>query len=242
MGTTKRVGLIVPSSNVTMETELPRILARSGHGDEVTFHSSRAVLIKVDESGLDQMVRESDRCASEIADARVDTIAYACLIALMVRGPGAHEEAEKRIADIAAESGLPDVPVVSSAGALTRYLVHNGLERVAVMTPYAPELTGLVCNYLEATDIEVVDSVSLNVTDNYEVGRLDPARLVEHAASLDLSRAQALIGSACVQMPSLPALGDLEARYGLPVVSAATATASELMQSLGWKAEVPSRV
>ena len=38
-----RMGLIVPSSNVTMETELPALLARDGAatGRRFTFHSAR---------------------------------------------------------------------------------------------------------------------------------------------------------------------------------------------------------
>ena len=30
----------------------------------------------------------------ELADARLDVVAYACLIAIMAAGPGAHEAAE----------------------------------------------------------------------------------------------------------------------------------------------------
>lgn len=63
MTTPHRVGLIVPSSNVTMETELPALLA----GDPavadrgVTFHSSRAALHRVDPESLQRMVAESER-------------------------------------------------------------------------------------------------------------------------------------------------------------------------------------
>ena len=35
-----RIGLIVPSSNVTVETEIPRILARES-SSQFSFHSSR---------------------------------------------------------------------------------------------------------------------------------------------------------------------------------------------------------
>jgi maleate isomerase len=116
-----RVGLIVPSSNVTMETEVPALLARhpamAGRG--VTFHSSRAALHRVDPESLQRMVAESDRCARELADARLDVVAYACLIAIMAAGTGAHEAAEERLAGTLAAAGSA-VPVTSSAGALVR--------------------------------------------------------------------------------------------------------------------------
>ncbi len=238
MSDRKRVGLIVPSSNVTIETEVPLMLRRGGLADRVTFHSSRAVLHNVDERSLDRMVNDSDRCARELADARVDVIAYACLVALMARGSGAHEDAERRLAEVAAESGGA-VPVVSSAGALIRALHGNGVERIAIVTPYLPPLTKLVAGYIESYDVEVVDSLSLAVADNVEVGRLDAAALGAHVRDLDLSRAQMLIASACVQMPSLDALEPLQEQTGLPVISAATATTAELLDALALPRAIP---
>ena len=34
--------------------------------------------------------RQADRCATELADAECDVLAYACLVAVMVSGSGAH--------------------------------------------------------------------------------------------------------------------------------------------------------
>ncbi|HVW48233.1 MAG TPA: hypothetical protein VHA76_14350 [Solirubrobacterales bacterium] len=235
---TRRVGLIVPSSNTTIETEIPLMMARAELGVPVTFHSSRAVLHSVDEESLDRMVADSDRCASELSDARVDVIAYACLVALMARGAGAHEEIEKRLAEVVEANG-GESPIVSSAGALIRTLQRQGVERVAIMTPYMPPLTKLVADYIEAYGIEVVDSLSLAVADNVEVGKLPQAGLIDHARGLDLSRAQTLIASACVQMPSLEVLDELESTQGLPVISAATATAAEVLDVLGFDRTVP---
>jgi maleate isomerase len=178
------------------------------------------------------MVGESDRCAAELADARVDVVAYACLIAVMAEGPGAHEAAERRLAARLAEAGCP-APVTSSAGALVRGLERLGTRKVAAVTPYVRPLTELACQYLAAYGIEVVASASLEVADNVEVGRLDPAGLLRHAQSLDLSRAEAVIVSACVQMPSLAVLDSASNALGLPVLSAATATAAEILLLLG---------
>ena len=232
-----RVGMIVPSSNVTMETEVPEVMRRyelstGDKGRTFSFHSSRAVLHNVDPESLRLMVGESDRCARELADARVDVVAYACLIAIMAEGPGAHESSEARLASTLSENGC-QAPVTSSAGALVRSLQRLGARRVAIIAPYMRPLTQVVSAYLAGYGIAVVSSVSLEVPDNVEVGKLDPGRLLQHAAGLDLHAADAVVLSACVQMPSLSALGAACEALELPVLSAATATAAEILSLLG---------
>jgi maleate isomerase len=238
--TLRRIGLVVPSSNTTIETEVPQMLRSGDLGDvALTFHSSRAVLHNVDAESLDRMVADSDRCARELADARVDVLAYACLVAVMARGAGAHVAIESQLARAAAENGH-ELPVTSSAGALIRTLERMGARGVAIVTPYMPSLTDAVAAYIEASgDFTVVDKVSLSVADNVAVGRLDPMRLPEHVERMDLSDADVLITSACVQMPSLPAIESLERSLGMPVISAATATTSELIDVLGLPRRIP---
>ncbi len=87
-----RVGLIVPSSNTTMETEIPELLHRRSAvgGESFTFHSSRVRMQHVTKEELTRMVCDSDRCALELSDARVDVMAYACLVAIMSQGVGYH--------------------------------------------------------------------------------------------------------------------------------------------------------
>jgi maleate isomerase len=234
---TRRIGLIVPSSNTTIETEVPEMLRRI-EDETFTFHSSRAVLHSVDPESLDRMVGELDRCGNELCDARVDAIVYACLVALMARGPGAHVESEGKLAEIVAERGT-DAAVLSSAGALVRGLRALGLSRIAILTPYLKPLTAKVVEYLEAEGFTVTDAMSLEVSDNVAVAELDQARLPGLAAQLDLGDAQGVVISACVQMPSLAAIEPAEQRLGLPVLSAATATVYELLDGLGMPPVVP---
>jgi maleate isomerase len=196
------------------------------------------VLHRVDAESLRKMVGEGDRCARELADARVDAIAYACLIAIMAEGNGAHEAAEQRLAATLASVGS-SAPVTSSAGALVRTLQRLEATRVAIVAPYVKPLTRVVVDYLASYGIEVVDSVSLEVDDNVEVGRLDSARLAGYAARLDLSEADAVVLSACVQMPSLSAIEGVQQALGRPVISAATATACEVLTLLGESPYLP---
>jgi maleate isomerase len=59
------------------------------------------------------------------------------------------------------------------------------------------------------------------------------------ARRLDLANAEAVVLSACVQMPSLPAIQVAEDELGLPVLSAAVATTYEILESLGLRPVVP---
>src|SRR6187402_3289535 len=119
-GSVFRVGQIVPSSNTTMETEIPAILrARElmRPDEKFTFHSSRMRMKKVTREELTAMDGDSDRCALELSDARVDVMGYACLVAIMSMGRGYHRQSEARLHARTVENGHP-APVVTSAGAL----------------------------------------------------------------------------------------------------------------------------
>ena len=236
-----RVGQIVPSSNTTMETEIPAMLRarESVEPERFTFHSSRMRMKKVTKEELAAMDADSNRCAAELADARVDVAGYACLVAIMSMGKGYHRASESRLQDVMAKEGCA-APVVTSAGALIDGLKTLGAKRVAVVAPYLKPLTCLVTDYIETEGIEVVDSVSLEIADNLEVGRQNPMALVDVYKRLKLDGADAVVLSACVQMPSLPAIPAVEEECGLPVVSAAVCTAYQMLKRLGLKTRVPN--
>lgn len=235
-----RVGQIVPSSNVTMETEIPAMLRarETVLPDRFTFHSARMRMKKVTKEELAAMDADSDRCAFELSDAAVDVMGYACLVAIMSMGPGYHRVSEKRLHGRTVENGHA-APVVTSAGALVDGLHALGAKRIAVVAPYVKPLTQLVVSYIEGEGIAVQDSLALEIPDNLEVAAQDPANLLAHYKKLDLSGIDALVLSACVQMPSLPAIQKVEDEIGLPVVSAAVCTAHQMLKRLGLEAQVP---
>ncbi|WP_301169456.1 maleate cis-trans isomerase family protein [Brevibacillus nitrificans] len=235
-----RVGLIVPSSNTTMETEIPAMLRSMENGaDSFTFHSSRMRMKHVTKEELAQMDKDSDRCALELSDARCDVIAYACLVAIMSQGSGYHCLSESRLYQATKENGAP-TSIVSSAGALIEGIEALGAKKVAIITPYMKPLTQMVVDYIEESGIRVTDAISLEVADNLQVGRLDPLQLPEIVKGLDTSEADAVVLSACVQMPSLPAVQIVEDRLGLPVLSAGTATVYKILKELNIPISVPS--
>jgi maleate isomerase len=235
-----RIGQIVPSSNTTMETEIPAMLrARESIAPErFTFHSSRMRMLNVTKAELEAMDEQSGRCAQELADAAVDVMGYACLVAIMSMGQGYHRSAEQRLSLIAGR-GSPDTRVVTSAGALLDGIRAIGAKKVALVTPYMKPLTKLVVDYIEHERIEVVDAISLEIADNRAVGQRDPLLLVDIVKGLSLAGADAVVLSACVQMPSLEAVPLVEQSCGLPVLTAATSTAYAMLRALQIECRVP---
>jgi maleate isomerase len=241
---TRRIGLIVPSSNVTVETEIPALLARYAEGATFSFHSSRMRMAQVSPEELTAMNAQRERCVDELADARVDALLYACLVAVMAQGPGEHRRTEEAVAAQLARAAQPgstaQAPaVLSSAGALVEGLRALGAARIALVTPYMRPLAEQVVGYLEAEGFEVTDWAALEVGDNVAVGCIPGDRVMAAARGLDLSGADALVISACVQMPSLDLIGPAEQEFGLPVLSAATAGAYTVLRDLGLPPVLP---
>ncbi|OHU31112.1 maleate cis-trans isomerase [Mycobacteroides franklinii] len=232
-----RIGLVVPSSNVTVENEIPALLGRHATGD-FTFHASRMRMHTVSPEELAAMNTQRERCVMEVADADPDVILYACLVALMAAGAGEHRRVEQLIAEQLATGGSAAL-IRSSAGALVEALHALRSKRIAVVTPYMRPLAELVVEYLRAEGFDVVGWSAMEVADNCEVAHIPGDRVLAAARSLDLSSADCLVISACVQMPSLSIIEQAEAEFALPVISAATAGAFSILRGLALPPVIP---
>lgn len=236
-----RIGQIVPSSNITMETEIPAMFRarESIRPERFTFHGSRMRMHKVTREELEAMNREGLRCAAELADARVDVMSTACLVAIMAMGHGYHREVEGELTAVARANDC-SAPVITSAGALIDGLRILGARKVALLAPYMRPLCDLVIKYIENEGIEVSDSIAFEVSDNREVGRLDPLQLVEKVKKLRVKDVDAIVLSACVQMPSLPSIQIVEDSFGIPVTSTAICTTRLMLDRLRLEPIIPN--
>lgn len=235
-----KIGQIVPSSNVTMETEIPAIFrTRETIFDErFTFHSSRMRMKKVTKEELEAMDAMSLKCALELSDAQVDVMGYACLVAIMSMGRGYHCVSEVNLHQETIANNFP-TPIVTSAGALINGLRVLGAKQISIITPYMRALTDKVVDYIEDQGIKVKESIALEIPDNLEVAAQNPMNLLEIYKRLDLTDVDVLVVSACVQMPSLEAIDLIEKECGIPVTSAAVCTTYEMMKKLNLIAKAP---
>jgi maleate isomerase len=224
-----------------METEVPMLLRRRERerpADIFTLHSARLRMDEVTPDALRAMNAQTDRATTELADMRPDVVATACLVAVMAQGPKHHEVVEAEI-ELVLERENASAPAVSSAGALVEALHALEARRVGIVTPYLKKLTRLVVEYIEDSGVEVADAISLEVPDNRAVAALDPQDLKNHWKRLDLRDCDALVLSACVQMPSLSVIEEVEQRAELPTLSAATATTWAILRALDLEPVAP---
>ncbi|XWO38727.1 Asp/Glu racemase (plasmid) [Pseudomonas luteola] len=223
-----------------METEIPAMLTARQliRPERFTFHSSRMRMKHVKKEELAAMDAQSDRCALELSDARVDVLGYACLVAIMSMGRGYHRESQARLTQVTRDNEA-EAPVITSAGALVDGLKVLGARRIALVAPYMKPLTELVVDYIQHEGIEVKVWHALEIPDNLAVARHDPSNLPSIVAELDLEGVDAIVLSACVQMPSLSAVAKVEAQTGKPVITAAIATTYAMLKALGLEPIVP---
>jgi maleate isomerase len=77
------------------------------------------------------------------------------------------------------------------------------------------------------------------IPDNLEVGARDPKAPAELWKKLNVKNVDAIVASACVQMPSLASIPLIEAASGLPVVSSSVCTTYQMLRALNLKPVAP---
>lgn len=225
-----KLGVIVPSSNTTVEREFSRAIVEP----DTTVHASRITLREVTLRGLEEMERETERAARELSTAKVDIIAYACTTGSLFKGPSHHVEIRQRI------EGETGIPAIATAGAVVDALKSLNARRILVVTPYIDELNVKEREFLEANGFRVLDIRGLGISDNTAIGSLDPSVAYEAAlreAEGFGSDYDALFIS-CTNWRTFEILGQLERRIGKPVVSSNSATLWAVLKRLGLRAKL----
>ncbi len=110
-----------------------------------------------------------------LADASVDVLVYACLVALMAEGARRPSPGRAAASDAVLAAEGHSATVVSSAGALVDTLQLMGARKIAVVAPYLPALTQRVCDYIAAEGVVVEEARSLSVAGQRRGGPARPA-------------------------------------------------------------------
>ncbi len=139
-----RIGLIVPSLNITIEPEFNAITPRN-----ITIHATRLLLESGERRSLERMAKRTEEACDLLASAKVDAIAYACTTGSLVKGLEWETDLVRRM------KSRVSVPVITTAGAVVNALKTMGLEKVGLGTPYTDTLNEIEVDFLESNGIHV---------------------------------------------------------------------------------------
>ena len=201
-----RIGLLVPSSNTTMEPDFYR-MAPEG----VSVHTARMRLDEVTPDGLIRMADDAERGAALLATAGVDIVVYGCTTGSLVGGVRWEEDLVDRLHD---NTGIQ---TMSTSGAVVGALRTLGAQRVGVATPYTEVLNRLETEFLEERGFQVAAIEGLGLVDNLEIGRVE-REVIEGLVEAVASEADTIFIS-CTNLPALYLIDRLERRHGRPVVT-----------------------
>lgn len=214
-----RFGLIVPSSNTTMESEFWRLAL-----DWTTIHAARIRLQKITIDALEKMEGQMFHASVRLADAGVDVIGYGCTSGSLYKGKNHSREIERKIEE---KTGIP---AVATAKAVIEALCELSIKKVCVATPYINEINDLEKRFLEENNINVLRIKGLNLVQNTDVGRKDPTAAYTLAKDVYIQEAQGVFIS-CTNLRTIEVIDRLEKELGVPVISSNTATFWAMMRA-----------
>ena len=221
-----KVGVILPSLNVTMEPEFHR-MAPEG----VTFHFTRMFLAEGTKQGLELMQKDTEPCAKLLATAEVDLILFGCTSGSLMGGLGWDAKIVEQIEDIS------KIKAITTSTAVVEVLKAHNVKKVTVGTPYIDEVNRLERKFLEDSGFTVVDIVGLGYTTGAQLHKEDAETAYNFAKGLKLDNADCIFLS-CTDFHAIDAIKYLESDIGLPVVTSNTASMCAVLKHLGIKANM----
>ena len=221
-----RIGLLIPSSNTSVEPEFYRALP-----PEVTLHTARLFLSHISEETIAAMLAEMESQGKLLATADVDVIMLGAVSPGFLKGSDYDCQLAARIAAATGKRAS------TTATALLESLQHLNITRIAIGAPYDKVVSEIASRFLQANGIEVVGTQELGLTENLEVGRLPPESAYDMGLRLDSAngdKAQAIV-FAGTNWRTMAITQQLEAQIGKPVISTTAAALWSALRIVGWQ-------
>lgn len=215
----RRVGLIVPSVNATLEPELGWV-APPG----LSFHAARVMLHDTTPEGLRAMNTGVGEAARLVASVSPQVVAYACTSGSFLDGT----EGLRR--QIAAITAIVQCPVVATSQALLDALRHLHIRRVALATPYLDSVNRIEACFLAGNGLEVVAVEGLGLSGK-AIREVKPDAVFDLACRADRPEAEAVFVS-CTDLRALEVAAALEQQLAKPVLTSNQVTLWSILRAL----------
>ena len=217
----RRIGLLVPSSNTTVEVEFYRALP-----PHISVHVARLHLTQITPESILGMVADLEAQSRNLASADVDVIVLGATAPSFLKGLGYDREIAQRI------TACTGKPATTTSTALIEAIRHLKLGRIALGSAYDVKVNAIARGFLEANGFTVVDAQGLGLVDNLVVGRLDETSAYDLARRVDRPDAEGIV-LACTNWKTMGVIERLEQELRKPVISTAQVSVWGALRALG---------
>ena len=219
-------GVLIPSTNTTVEIEYSRLLPAT-----LQVHVGR---LKSSGTGpfAPSLDADVDYQSHLLGTAKVEVISLAQTSASLF----ADDYDEKTTARMAKAAG---VPAITSAQAVGEALCALGTTRVALVSPYSQAVIERARHYYESKyGLHVVALEGFAATDSYMIGKLGPENARDAFARINSQEIEAFVvpGGNFPTMSFVPAW---EREFGKPVITTNQAAIWAMMQIMDAKEKLP---
>ncbi len=231
MGQRARLGVLVLQTDQTIEAEFRQLLSLEGVS---TYHARLPNNAIVTPDTLSQMADELPRAARLLpANFGFDAIAYGCTSGATLIGEG---RVSQLINDI-----HPGVPVTNPITAAKCALEILGVKKLALLTPYAPDVTTAMQANLEAAGIGVSIVGSFYEDNDDVVGQIDESSILDAALSIGASNSCDGVFISCTSLRAMGIIEKAENQLGKPVTASNHALAWHLLRLAGIQDALPGK-
>lgn len=215
------VGLIVLQSDETMEHELRHWLPANVR----LFHTRIPNAVEITADTLQDMQLQLPRATSLLpSTTSYKVIVYGCTSGATVIGESAVEESIQSI--------FPQALVTNPISAVKAKLQALGVKRLALLTPYIPDVSKAIVTELESIGIEVVRGASFNESRDDRVARISTESLNLAIDELADPKDVDAIFASCTNLRMLDFIDSASERVNLPIVSSNSALAWHIQELL----------
>jgi len=209
-----RIGLLIPSSNTTMEMEFHQAVPKG-----VSVHTARMTLpevtsMKEKTNAIIQMNDEIESAASKLANIEPTIIVYGCTLGSFFEGLRHEIEIIRKI------KKSTNISAITVSTAVVNAIKFLGLKRISIATPYVEEINKQEKSFIEKSILgtEVIDIKGLGIIGNIPKGRLDPFSSYKFVKNLDDPKSQGVFIS-CTNWRTFEIIESLEKDLQKPIVT-----------------------
>ena len=212
----RRIGVLIPPSNVTCELEFPDY---APEGTRFHFNRLSRPGTAITRESLLAMMRSTERAAEDVACALPEVILYACTSGSFLDGPTKHRALAERIE---AKTGIP---ALTTSTAVVEALQTVGASTAFMVTPYPANINSHEVEFLEANGIRCPAHDSFLYPDSFDIRTTDESMVRDLVLkNRDKAKECDAVFISCTNLRTMARLAEMEAELGIPVISSNSAT------------------